>query len=322
MSYLRSNETHIDRILSNFAQNYVQDATQFISTQFAPVNKVSNQSNLYKVHNQADLFRIEEDLRSPGTEANKIITSTGSDTYFCKNYALKDALTVEDMENADKDSWASLEQDTVMGIQDKLLLNRENRLLTTLQDTTQVGTSSAVASAWSDPNNSDPFGDVNTMMDNEQDSTGFAVNKLVFGLDSWRDISRNDTIINKVNKTGVIGGGGNATERQVAELFGVEKVLVARTFKNTAASPFPLANTQMMKDFVHLSSTLSTPSKMRPTYFSYFRWTGGQLANMSVRKHKYDTKLQSQEYETGFYEDQKVVGIEFGALIINTSSST
>jgi len=60
---------HIDQLLSNVAINY--RPMGMIADMVFPVVPVQKQSDHYAIFSRADILRIENTARSPGTEANK-----------------------------------------------------------------------------------------------------------------------------------------------------------------------------------------------------------------------------------------------------------
>ena len=169
-------DLHFDAPLSNVAINYRPSG--MIADLVAPIVNVQKQSDKYVIFDQADSFRIEDDKRAPGTEANIISRSVSSDSYFADNYALKDDLTLEDRENMDAIFLSELRAGRVPYLKDKLMLGWEKRLTDKVTSGTNVGSYSTVTSDWMDTasGKSDPLGDVFTAIYNIEGSTGYRPN--------------------------------------------------------------------------------------------------------------------------------------------------
>lgn len=309
---------HQDVLLQQVAINYRPKG--LIADMIAPIVPVQKQSDNYPIFSRADALRNEDALRSPGRPANIITRSISSDTFYCKNYALKMPVTIEDKVNADP-IWA---QEIVNGraryILDKLGLGWEIRLATQVTNTSNVGSSSAVASSWSDETNSDPLGDVNTALDNVADSTGMRPNCVTFGELAWRYFRRNATVRNLI--FGTNNGGGYPTVEQVANLLDVEKVLIGRAYQNTANEAQAEALSQVWGNNVLLSYTAETPNTETPSFMYTFRWAAAGISTMQAERHPYDTKTKSEEVEVGYYQDEKITGAEYGFLLTAVDSST
>lgn len=317
--YLQGRGIHVDVLLSNIAINY--RPTGMIWDKVMPIINVDKQTNMIKTYNQADLFRIEDTLRSPGTEAQVIHFQVGSDNYVCDNYANKANVTIEDRANADKAFIRDLESGRVMRIKDNLMLDADKRVADLATNTTNVSTQTLPTSSWTDYQNSSPYTDLNAAIDLVYDATGYRPNRAVFSELPWRHCSRNDEIIDKVNKTGVTGGFFNARVQQVAELFELEQILIGRAFHNTADEAQSLSLSRVWGDNVFLYYNPPRASTDVPAWGYSFRWNKAGLPNMQVERHPFDTKTKVDELEVGYYQDEKVTSAALGILISYTTSS-
>lgn len=311
-------DNHIDILLSNVAINYQPQG--LIAAQIAPIVPVSNQSNHYVIFSRADILRIEKTARAPGAPANIVTRSTTSDTYFANNYALKDQVTIEDKENSDPIFIQSLYNTRIEYITHKLMLDWENRIASQVTSTTNVGSSAAVTSGWTDITNSDPLGDVETAIYNVKDSTGVMPNKVTFGEAAFRNIRRNTAVRNLIKGTN--NGGGYVTEQQIADLLGVETVLVGGAYKNTGNEAQTEVLTSVWGDNVLISYTPAAPSTIVPSFMYSFRWAKPGLPNMLGERHAYNTHTKCEAVEVGYYQDEKVTASEYSFLLTAVNSST
>jgi len=312
-------EIHVDVPLSNVAIDY-QNQPQYIAGMIAPVVDVPNISGSIPEFSRRDRMSTTDDLRAPGTEANIIRREVSSDSFFCKNRALKYPVTLEDKANADPIYVQKLFNGAAEFLSGKLALNWENRVALQTTSGSNVGSYSAVSSAWTDYNNSDPLNDVLTRIDQVQDLTGTKPNKVVFGDKAWRNFRRNATVRNLI--FGTNNGGGYASRMQVAELLDVEEVLVGGAYKDTANRQQTESLEQIWGDNVLVLYAPPAPSIYVPSFIYTFRWKAAGVPNMMAERHPYDTKTKSEEIEVGYYQDEKITGSEYGGLIIATDSST
>ena len=176
MANLQGRNIHIDQHLTNVAINFRQE--QWIGGDIFPVVPVDKQTNLIPVWDQGDLFRRQDTKRARGAPAHKISAQVGSLSYYAENYALKEDVTVEDRANADPAFVRGLEEGKVNRIMDGLLLDWEVRIGNQVNDTNNVGSSTNVASSWTDRANSDPIADIWTGLDNIADSICDALEEL------------------------------------------------------------------------------------------------------------------------------------------------
>ena len=318
-AYLQGRAAHIDHHLSNVAINY--RPAGFIADQIFPVVPVPKQSDNYVIYEQADLFRRETTRRSRGGEANKITSSVSSAGFYCDNYALKANVTVEDRANADPIFVRQFEEGRVMRLQDALHLDWEIRVANVVTSSTNVGSSAAVGSAWTDYTNADPLGDIWTAVDNVEVATGYRPNHILFSGTAWRNFRRNVNVIDKATGTGVTGGGLYPTANQIEDLLEMQ-VLVGNAWYNSAQEAQTISLNQVWEDHVITYYAPDQASIEAPSFGYYFRWSADEIPNMQVERHPYDSRRHCSEVEIGYYQDEVVTAQPLGFLITNVTSST
>jgi len=312
-------DLHIDQNITQIALKY--RPAGMIADLIMPQVNVGKQSDRYPVFSRAEALAVEQTLRSPGTEARMVTRSVSSAGYFARNYALKHGLTLEDRVNMDAAYYDELVTGTTQYLVDKLMLDWEGRISALVTSTSNVGSSAAVASAWSDLANTNALDNINAAIDNIKWRTGTRPNRIVFGGKAWDLFRRNTTVRNLI--MGVNNGGGYASRRQVADLFEVDQILVGEAIYNTANEALGTdVNTTFWGDNVLVYYTPGAPSRETPAFGYSFRWAGGGLPNMVGERHPYDTRKKAEEIEVGYYQDEKVVGPEYGFLITAVTSST
>lgn len=309
---------HIDMLLSNLAINYRPN--NMIADMISPIVPVGKQSNYYTIFSRADILRVEDTKRSPGTEANKVTQDVSCARYYADNYALKDNVNIEDKANADPIMLSKLYGNKTKYVTNKLFLDWESRVANQVTSGTNVGSYAAVSSAWSDNTNSTPLADINAALDNVQDSTGIRPNRIVFGDLAWRHFRRNTAIRDLI--MGTNNGGGYANVAQVKELLEVETILVGGAYINTANEAQAESISQVWADNVLVYYGTNAPSIDDPSFMYAFRWNAPGLPNMQVERHPFDSKTKSEEVEVGYYQDEVVTGADYGFLISATNSST
>ena len=311
-------DLHIDRLLSNLAIGYTENAT--IAGTIAPVVPVQKQSDMYAVFSRADAMRVEDTKRSPGTEANKITRTVSSSTYYAQNYALKYPITIEDRENADPIHRQELWNNAAAYVSRKLALDWEVRVAALVFNTSNVGSSAGVASEWDASASSDPIGDIQIAMDNVEDLTGTRPNRMLIGNAAWRSLRRNDQILNRI--FGTNNGGGFASLAQVGNLLDIPTILRGSVYRNTANEAQAEALSNIWADHALLYYAPSAPAMDEPSFMYSFRWATGGLPNMQAERHPFDPKTKTEEVEIGYYQDEKITGSAYGFLLESVNSST
>lgn len=279
----------------------------------APIVEVNKQSGSIIEWSQADLLRIEDDTRAPGTEAKLITLGVTSQTYYCNNYALKARVTLEDRVNADAPYAQTLFEGRAMRLTDKLALNWENRISLQVGSTTNVGSSASVSSIWTGTG-ADPMADINVAIDNVHAATGYRPNRIWFGRKAWNAFRRHSTVRNLI--FGTNNGGGYPAVERAKELLEMEFVHVGMTFKNTAAEAITKSLTNCFPaESVLVYYAPARPAIDQPSFMYTYRLVGAGVPNLQVERQPYDSKIKADEIEVGFYQDELVTSKPLGFLV-------
>ncbi len=315
------NKLHVDKHLTNIVQNLI-NTEQFIAPQVAPIVRVQKQTDIILSWPQEDWYREDDDKRSPGMEANLVGFDVSSLTYHAQNFALRGAVTVEDMANADPMLLRTTREGKASFLVRKLMTNWERRLANLIFSSTGVGCATGVASSFSDRDNSDPIGTIQAKMDEVEDTIGWRPNKVVIGNTGWREIARNKNVIDKANKTGVTGGARDATIEQVQALLGVDKILIGSQKFNSAQEGQGNTLADVWGDSVLVYYAPNNASLQDPSYMYSFRWMVPNVPDMRVENLPYDSRRKVNEMEVGYYQDEKILTKELAGLLMGVNSST
>jgi len=314
-------DVHIDVPLSNVAMNY--EPKNMIADQLAPVVPVPNMTGIIPQFGPEDTYRVEDDTRAPGTAANEVTRSVGSDSFVCKNRALSYPVTLEDKANADPIYVQKLYNGAAQYLVSKLGLGWENRVANQVTSGSNVGSYSAVSSAWTDLENSDPLGDVNTGLDNVADSRGYRPNKVTFSETAWRLFRRNSTVRNLI--FGNNNGGGYPSRAQVANLLEVDEIMIGGAFKDTAAEGQTVNLSKVWETGganVLMHYAPSSPSVMEPSFMYTLRWTLPNVPNMQAERHPWDSIRKRELVEVGYYQAEHITDSKLAFLLQAVDSST
>lgn len=309
-------DLHVDALLTEMAMGYTPEGS--IVERVFPRVDVGKQSDLYVEFSRADKLRHHRTTRTPGARAQRIDITVGSATYYCRNYALAAAVTLEDRANADPIFLDRLINGRAELVLDGLFLDWEIRVANLVTSGTNVGSYSGVSSAWNGAGN--PLGDINTAKDNVHFANGVRPNRIVFGLQAWHSFRRDSTVRNLI--FGSNNGGGYPNVDQVRNLLEVDIVEIGGAFQNTAEEGLSENLSTIWGDNVLVYYAPPSPTIERPSLGYTFRWTAPGLANLTVERHPYESRTKSEDLEAGFYQDEKITGASYGFLLASVNSST
>lgn len=321
MGFSTGKDLHVDQHLTNVAINYRPQ--NLIADMIAPIVPVDKQSNSYPVFSRQEAFAIESTERAPGTEAKKITRSVSSAKYDAVNYALGRDITIEDQANMDQAYRYELDTGATTYILGKLGLDWERRVTNLAVTTASVGSVFVCNSAWSGAgsNAGDAVAQIFALIEHVQGTTGQRPNSLWFGWKAWNSFKRNYHARNFIK--GANNGGGLVRREEMTSLFEVGRVIVSDALYHTAneAQPSYTLDNAMANQLVAYYAP-SAPSREEPSWFYSFRWQNPALpAPMSVFRHPYDSRKQIETIEAGYYQDEIVVGADYGARLITTAAS-
>lgn len=313
-------DIHVNQPLTNISIAYIQDQRNFIADTVFPNVPVNKQSDRYFTYSKADFHRSEAQKRAPGTEsAGGSFRIDNTPTYFADVYSIhKD---VDDQIRANADAPLNMDRDATIYVSQQLLIKKEevwaNSYFTTgIWGTDLQGTTNFTK--WDDVN-STPIEDITTQGITIAQSTGFKPNVLVLSPFVFNTLKNNADILDRIKYT----QRGIVTTDLLANLFEVDKVVVAMGVKNTALEGATATN-----DFIISSKAAllvyanPRPSLMSPSGGYTFSWNGllgaGALGTR-VKRFRME-ELASDRIEGDMAFDMKLVSNDVGCYFYDAIS--
>ena len=311
-------QVHVDAILTNASVAYIQSADNFIANKVFPIVPVDKQSDLYFKYTKEDWFRDDAKVRADGAEAATAGYGLTTEAYYADVYAVKKAIGDQLMANFDS-PLDPLRDGAKFTAQ--LILNRMEAqfvadfIKTGVWGTDYTGVSGSPSAGefkqWSDLANSDPIQDIEDAKSDILTATGYEPNKIVLGYEVYKTLRNHPDIIDRVKYTG-----RDVPDTQyLAQLFGLEEVLVAKAVKNTAAE----GQTGVF-DFTFGKSALlvhsaPNPGLLMPSAGYSFQWRGvSEGLGLTVGTKQYRLEQNAATYvESQIAFDNKLVAADLGA---------
>ena len=224
---------------------------------------------------------------------------------------------IDDQIRANQDAALSLDRDAVEFCTQQMLIRKDLEFATNYFQTGVWGTDFTPATKW-DVAGSNPFRDLRDQMLEISRVTGFKPSLAVFGPGAWNSMEDNANVISRIKTTSdsFIG------EDLVKAALGLDKVVVARSVRNSANEGTPAQIDFMHSDGVLLLYVSPTPGLLQPSAGYTFSWTGlSGASEMGLRVKRFRQEhLSSDRVEIECAFDFKVVAPELGAFIhtVNT----
>jgi dihydrofolate reductase len=322
-------DLHIDKALTNMSVQYLQDESNFIAGQVFPMVPVQKQSDRYFVYKKEDWFRDDAQERAPGTEsAGGDYDIDNTPTYFCRKYAFHKDVFEEDRANADDP--LTPDEDAVAFVTDKILLNKENNWARTFFKTGVWGTDlqgAATAAAgkvvyWDDYANSSPIEDITAASTAQAEVTGKRPNTIVMGRRAYDALKNHPDFLDRVKYTQK----GVVTTDLIAQMFDVDRVLVANAIQNTAKKGQQAEMSFILGNHVLLCYTTNAPRLKTATAGYTFVWTGLMGSNaLGGRINRFSMPhlgIGTERIECELAYDMKVIAADMGTFIENAVKPT
>src|ERR1019366_9075382 len=311
------NSVHVDAILTNISIAYLQNQSNFIASQVFPTVPVDKASDLYYKYRKNDWFRDEAQRRADATESAGSGYNLDQDSYNTQGWAFhKD---IGDQTAANADAPLNLEADATAFVSQRLAIRREidfvsKYFVTSVWAADITGVVSAPSGIqtiqWSTATGSDPISDIDLGKDTILQNTGFEPNTLVVGYKVWRVLKKHALVVDRYKYT----SSASITTAMVAELFEIDRILVAKAVKATNNEGATEAYAFTHGNNALLCYSAPNPGLLVPSAGYCFSWTGVSkgLGATTAVKTFYMQELSAQRVEAEQASDQKVVATDLG----------
>lgn len=305
-------DVHVNMPLTQISIAYIQNQLNFIADKVFPNIPVNKQSDRYFVYTKDDWHRSESQMRAPATEsAGGGFRIDNTPTYFANVYAIhKD---VDDQIRANADAPINMDRDATEYVTQQLLIKREevwaaNYFTTGIWTTQKQGTTHYTK--W-DAANSTPVEDITTQGITIGQLTGFKPNTLVLSPFVFNALKNNADVLDRIKYTQK----GVVTTDILANLFEVDRVLIAMGIKNTAAEGATATNDFIVSNKAALLCYANPrPSILTPSAGYTFSWTGlvgAGVAGTHIKRFRME-ELESDRVEGESAFDLKLVSADLG----------
>lgn len=323
---------YVNAPLTNISIAYQQNPQDYVAARvFQPVG-VQRQGDLYWKYNKGDWFRSEAALRAPATESAGGGWEVSTDSFFTNVYAVhKD---IDDQARANATGAFQLDRDATLWVTRDLLLKRDQQFVSnyftgSVWTGSDTGNDKAgVASSptgdqflqWNDAS-STPIENIRKQVTAMQEKTGYRPNVLLMGPYVFDALIDHPDIIDRVKYGQTPGAPAMANEQVLAQMFGVDRVVVARTIQNTGNVGGTDSFSFVAGKAAALYYANPTPSLLQPSAGYIFTWDGllgGGALGTRIKRFRMEEKA-ADRVEGEMAWDMKVVandlGVYFGAAV-------
>lgn len=312
---------HVSRALTNISVAFLQEADNFLAMRVFPRVPVTNQANKFFTYAQADFYRLDAKRRAAGAEAAQSGWNIDTNSsYLCDRDAI--GHLIPDPVRANADAPLDLDRETTEWEAQQLLLAMESRWQTSFFKTgvwtgSSTGSDITPTTKWDDAA-STPVEDIRGQIRAVFSNTGYNPNKLALGRKTFDNLLDHPDIIDRIKYGQTAGGPARANTDILAQIFGVDEIVVANALQNTATegktASYSFINDQKSALLVY---SPPNPGLMIPSGGYTFVWGGaeGADAGTGVRVKRYrDEKKESDVVESEIWYDQRLVSATLGCF--------
>lgn len=220
-------DLHVDAALSHISLDFHND--EFIADRVSPRIRVDKESDKYFVWG-TDAFQTPSTGRTPKSLFARTEFAPATASFVCEEYGLE--VPVDDRERRNADAGADIEIAAVEKATGIIMTCREKRLADILTSTSRVtqNTTLSGTSQWNDYTNSTPIANVDTARSTIHAAGAPNPNTLVMGREVFDTLKQHPDILEAFKYT----RSGAVTEAMMADLLGVERVLVGNARYRTS----------------------------------------------------------------------------------------
>lgn len=304
---------HVNTALTSFALGYGSQLGKFVADKLFPVIPTSKQADKYYILGM-EMFDDHRSraARPTGGKYPRVQHDYTTASFSCVDVGLEEAVDDTIQENAD--AGLDPKQDAIIIIREQMALMQELRVAAAVTAATGLSTDSALSGTnrW-DNDNSNPIGDMQTLIDSVEDATGISPNKILMNKAVFKALRQHPDILERIKYGGTNVNPANVTPGMIAALMGVDEVVVAKPVYNSAKQGANRSLTAVWPKSVVALYVPPTPFFGVPTFGAQFSWradTGGQ--DMIAEEYRED-QSRSDVVRIRQNRDEVVVGAAFGA---------
>jgi len=307
-------QVHIDRPLTNISVAYMQEQSHFIAPMAGPLIPSDKMSDKYYIYNQADWYRDEAQPVADAAETAGSGYTLSTDDFKCVVYGLhKD---IGDQMVANSDNPLNPRGDAARFLTQKMLLKLEVNWIAKFFTTSLWGndvTGGTNFTQWNNYATSDPIEDVELGKETILQDTGYMPNTLIMGYQVFRKLKHHPDIVDRLKYTRAVDN-STVSEELLAAMFGVDRVLVAKSVRNTAVENATDAYSFILGKHALLAHVAPAPGVFVPSACYTFMWTGvsqGLGANVGIKSFRLE-RNSAERLEVKMAWDFKLVASALG----------
>lgn len=302
------------------------DRQGFIASEVLPVTEVQKQAGQFGKIPIEQLLMNRETARAPGAGYARSNFTFTKASFACEEHGAEEP--VDDRQSAMYSDFFVAEQIAAMRARDVVLRNYEKRVADLIFNTstwTGSALTTSITQEWDDLANAIPITDVEAAVQRVYDNSGLRANTLIIGWKVFRNI-RNGTksgqLIDRIKYSGIDDPkAGNITTQVLAQAFGIDRVLVGGSVRNSAAEGAAASLTMLWSgEYAMICRTATGQDFREPCVGRTFHWgEDGSSIGGTVESYR-EEAARADIIRMRMDTDEIVLYAEAGHLLTNITT--
>lgn len=318
-NYPAFQQVHQDVPLTNLSIAYFQDPSTYGLMNVFPRVPSPFASNKFYTFDRAYFLASRAEKRASGSPAPITGFALSTDNFSVERDSIGGAIPDPDRANADPG--VDLDATVTAMLNQQLLIKMETRYASAFFGTGIWTTNPTVSVTWDDPSSS-PVADIinNKRTVAQLAGASYIPNVLALGYKCFDDLCQHPDILDRIKYSAGPGNPAIANEQTLAQVFGVDRIVVCRAIANTG----PEAGTASYGAIVASRSALlcyaaPSPGMRTPSAGYTFMWTAapdGSSFGPAIKRWR-DYKNESDVLEANVWYQPKVISADLGVFFNN-----
>jgi len=300
--------------LGEAALEFTQQQNEFIGTQVLPIFGTKKKSSIFPAITRESITREADTKRAPRGNYNRDGFSAKDKQYNCEEFGLEGAL--DDGERTLYASDFDAELTTVQIITRRVLQAQERRVAGLVFNTTtftgaQLYTDNT-ATPWTSAS-TDVIAQVRAIREKVRANSGLDANTLIFSKANLDRLLNNNVIKDSIKYV------ARLTEAEIlnalADLLGIQKILVGRGIYNTAKEGKTFINGDIWNATYVMAAVIGNPNRLSdPSVGRTFLWNADSPENATVEQYR-DDASRSDIFRVRQHVDEIIIDPYFAHLM-------
>lgn len=300
------------------------DRLGYVASKVFPVVEVASQAGVFGIIPVEQLLQQRTTNRAPGSGYSRGNFTFSTTTFACEEHGAEEP--VDDRQAKAYREYFDAEQVATMRAFSAVLRNAEQRVADAVFNTTTwtgASLTTGISNEWDDVASATPITDVDAAVKKVYDGSGLWANALIVNHKVFRNLRRCAQVIDAIESSGAGDPSkqSDITADQLAQVFGLDMVIVAGASRNNAKEGQTVSPVQIWSDEYAMVARVATSADMaEPCIGRMFHWSeDGSSVGGTVESYR-DEIVRANIIRVRHDVDELVLYPQAGHLLSNITT--